>query len=106
MASSTASFCNFLYILLLPLHTFSIIRKPARQSDILRILTLSLPYCPISCCACAFLSIANMAKSSASDAVAEFPSLPLRTSCVIARNLSAWSSLTPSLFCSADASLH
>eukprot|EP00965_Chrysotila_dentata_P080302 2649338-Pleurochrysis_carterae.AAC.1 len=46
-----------------------------------------------------------MAKSSAPAAVAKSPSLPLRTPCSTARALSVWSSVTPSLFCSAVASL-
>eukprot|EP00965_Chrysotila_dentata_P247575 6207826-Pleurochrysis_carterae.AAC.1 len=49
--------------------------------------------------------MANIAKSSASAAAAESPSLPLRTPCSTARAVSMWSSVTPSLFCSADASL-
>eukprot|EP00965_Chrysotila_dentata_P030160 1004338-Pleurochrysis_carterae.AAC.1 len=48
--------------------------------------------------------MANIAKSLAPAAVAESPSLPLRTPCSTARVLSVWSSLTPILFCSADAS--
>eukprot|EP00965_Chrysotila_dentata_P241800 6204499-Pleurochrysis_carterae.AAC.1 len=49
--------------------------------------------------------MANIANSSAFAAVAESPSLPLRTPCSIARTLSIWSSVIPSLFCSAVATL-
>eukprot|EP00965_Chrysotila_dentata_P114685 3790892-Pleurochrysis_carterae.AAC.1 len=105
MASNNiAPFCNFLYIFLLPLHTFSITLSPARQSDIIKILALSSPYRPAYCCACIFFNTANIAKSSASAAVAESPSLPLRIPCFIARILSIWSRLTPSLFCKVVAS--
>eukprot|EP00965_Chrysotila_dentata_P036600 1218196-Pleurochrysis_carterae.AAC.1 len=48
--------------------------------------------------------MANIAKSSASAAVAESPILPLRTPCSTARILSVWSNVIPSLFCRAVAS--
>eukprot|EP00965_Chrysotila_dentata_P157848 5214868-Pleurochrysis_carterae.AAC.1 len=47
--------------------------------------------------------MANIANNSAPAAVAESPNLPFRTPCSSARFMSVWSSLTPSLFCSAVA---